>query len=198
MTAILARVMLFDLLFIGFVFTSVITLVVIIGCVVLGRLRRAIKLLALLGVCLALYLGVVVVVSLTSPQIVLARGEDRCFDDWCIAVDDTAHAESVYTVTIRMSNRARRVSQRENGVAVYVVDEQGRRYESVADPSAALFDILLQPGQSITATRTFEVSGASGQPVLVVGHDGATRFPGVFIIGDDSSLLHKPTIVRLP
>ena len=192
----------FDLLFIVVVFASVATLAVVITSALRGRFSQAVKLLALYGVCLAFYLGVIVVVSLASPQRILALGENRCFDDWCIAVDDAARSESlteaVYTVTVRLSNRAKRVSQRENGVVVYMMDEKGRQFEAAADPSAAPFNLLLQPGQFVTTTRTFQVSGASGQLELVVGHDGLSSFPGRFIIGDDSSLFHKPTIVRLP
>lgn len=192
----------FDLLFIVVVLGSVATLVVVVASALRGRLRQAIKLLAMYGVCLAFYLGTIVVVSLASPQRVLALGQNRCFDDWCIAVDDIARSESPprarYTVTLRVSSRARRVAQRENGVVVYMIDEKGRRFESAADPSATPLNVMLQPGQSIITPRTFDVSGASGQLILVVEHEGWRRFPGMFIIGDDSSLFHKPTIVRIP
>lgn len=192
----------FDLLFILIVFASAAMLAVVIAAALRGRFSRAAKLLAALGICLALYLSVIVVVSLASPPRVMALGEDRCFDDWCVAVEDIARSESPkgteFTVTLRLSNRARRVAQRENGIVVAVLDEKGRRFESAADPAAAPFNVLLQPGQSVSTTRTFDVSGSSGPLNLVVEHAGFSRFPGLFIIGDDSSLLHKPTIVRLP
>jgi hypothetical protein len=192
----------FDLLFIVVVLASVAALAAVIASALRGRLSQAIKLLTLYGVCLAFYLGVIIVTSLASPQRMLALGENRCYDDWCIAVDDIARSESptqvVYTVTLRVSSQAKRVSQRENGVVVYMMDEKGRRFESAADPSAAPLNILLQPGQSVTTPRTFRVSGTSGQPVLIVGHQGLSSLPGMFIIGDDGSLFHKPTAVRLP
>jgi hypothetical protein len=193
---------LLDLLFIAVVFTSVGALAAVSVSALLGRARLALKLLAVYGICLALYLGVEVAVSLASPQRVLALGEDRCFDDWCIAVDDVTRndlpARTEYTVTLRLSSRARRVPQRENGIVVYIADESGGRFDAVADPSATPFNVLLQPGEAVTTTRTFDVAGAAGQPVLVMGHAGSRRFPGLFIIGDDSSLLHKRMIVRLP
>jgi hypothetical protein len=192
----------FDLLFIVIVFASAAMLSVVIATVLRGRFRQAAKLLAMAGVCLALYLGVIVVVSLASPPRLMALGEDRCFDDWCIAVKELARSElpsmTAYTVTLRLSNRARRAAQRENGVVVTVLDEAGRRFEAAANPAAAPFNVLLQPGQSVTTTRTFDISGASGQLNLAVEHAGFSRFPGLFIIGDDSSLFHKPTIVRVP
>lgn len=192
----------FDLLFIVIVLASVATLAAVVASALRGHLRPAAELLAVCSVCLAFYLGVIIVVSLASPQRVLALGEDQCFDDWCIAVDDASRSEAPsraeYVVTLRVSNRARRIAQRENGVVVYMLDEKGRRFESAANPSAAPLNLLLQPGESVTMPRTFEVSGASGQLMLVVGHEGSTRFPGLFIIGDDSSLFHKPTIVHVP
>ena len=112
----------FDFFFIVIVFASLAMLAVVILIALRGRLRQAVKLLAMIGVCLALYLGVIVVVSLASPPRVMALGEDRCFDDWCLAVDDIARSESPtrteYTVTLRVSNRARRAPQRENGIVV--------------------------------------------------------------------------------
>jgi hypothetical protein len=192
----------FDLLFIAIFLATVVILCASAFIALRGCPGQAVKLLSIYGIGLAIYLGIVVVVSLTSPQRIMVLGEDRCFDDWCIAVDDTARSdaptEAVYSVTLQMSSRARRVSQRENGLAVYILDEKGRRFEAIADPVAAPFNSLLLPGQSITTVRTFEVPATSSRLVLVMGHGGSINFPGMFIIGDDSSLFHKPTIVRLP
>ena len=193
---------LFDLVFLFVVLATLITLVIVVASVLLGRPRLAAKVLALYGVCLVIYLGIIILVSLTTPQRVLNWGENRCFDDWCIAVDDIARSESAmkvaYRVALRLSSRARRVAQRENGLVVYLEDEQGRRVEPVPDPAAKPFNILLQPGQSVTTTRVFEVPSAASQHKLIVAHEGFNSFPGIIIIGDDSSLFHKPTIVWLP
>jgi hypothetical protein len=193
---------LFDLLFLLLVLASLAALIAVIGRAVRGRFRTAALLYAGYFGGLALYLGIVVAVSVTSPQRVLALGEDLRSDDWCIAVDEATRsgspARQICTVTLRLSSRARGVAQRENGVVVYLVDEKGRRFDAAADPCAVPFNVLLQPGQSVTTTRTFEVSGASGALAAVVGREGLNRLPGLFIIADDSSLLHKPTIVRLP
>ncbi|WP_423225720.1 hypothetical protein [Candidatus Amarolinea aalborgensis] len=192
----------FDLLFIVIVVASLAMLAVVIATALRGRGRQAVRLLAALGVCLALYLGVIALVALASPPRVMALGQDRCFDDWCVAVEDIARVELLkgteLTVTLRVSNRARRAPQRENGVVVAVLDEEGQRFEAAAPREEAPFSVLLQPGEAVTVTRTFDVSGASGRLNLVVEHAGFSRFPGMFIIGDDSSLLHKPTIVHLP
>jgi hypothetical protein len=191
----------FDLLFILVVLASLATLAVVTAAVLAGRFRKAALVCAGYLGGLVLYLGVVVGVALASPQRTLALGEDQRFDDWCIAVDDVVRSGSPgqenYTVTVRLSNRARRVSQREKGVVVYLIDDKGRRFDAAPDPCAVPLDVRLEPGQSVTTPRTFEVSGASGRLALVVGRDGLSRFPGLFIISDDSSLLHKPRILPL-
>jgi len=150
----------FDLLFIVIVVASLAMLAVVIATALRGRGRQAVRLLAALGVCLALYLGVIALVALASPPRVMALGQDRCFDDWCVAVEDIARVELLkgteLTVTLRVSNRARRAPQRENGVVVAVLDEEGQRFEAAAPREEAPFSVLLQPGEAVTVTRRFE------------------------------------------
>ncbi len=192
----------FDLLFVALAMASVGTLLAAGISLVVGRFRRAFTLLGALALGLTLYLGVVVAVSLLSAPRELAFGENRCFDDWCIAVEDVSRTSSAagatYTATLRLSNRARRVSQRENGIDIFLQDASGRRFSAAADPAATPFNVLLEPGQSLTTRRLFEVSNASAPLFLAIAHEGGARFPGVFIIGDDSSIAHPPTLVRLP
>src|SRR5262249_11916702 len=169
--------MIFDLLFVLVVLASVASLLAVATHALRGRRHQAARLLIKFGVCLALYLGVVIVVSWESPQRVLPLGENRCSDDWCIAVEDVARSASPskteYVITFRMSSRARRVPQRENGVIVYVVDGEGRRYEAVAGPSDPPFNVILQPGQAVTTKRRFNVSGHSGRLRVVVAREGS-------------------------
>lgn len=192
----------FDLVFLVIVPASIGMLLAAGFSLVHGRFRRALSLLGGLALGLTLYLGLIVAVSLLSAPRELAFGENRCFDDWCIAVEDVSRTSSVmgatYTATLRLSNRARRVSQRENGIVVFLQDASGRRFSAAADPAAAPFNVLLEPDQSLTTQRVFQVPNASKLLVLAIAHEGNARLPGIFIIGDDSSIAHPPTIVRLP
>jgi hypothetical protein len=189
----------FDLLFVA-VFLAAVVLLVLAGVTALrGRRAPALALLCRLGIMAGVYLGIVILVSLVSPRRVLNRGEEQCWDDWCIAVTD-AHRQPAadgqsYEVTLRVSSRARRRAQRERGVRVYLMDDRGRCYDAVSDPAAVAFDTLLQPQEAVTATRVFHLPAEAQAPVLVVAHEG--WFPGLFIIGDSGSLFHKPTVVRL-
>ena len=186
----------FDLTFIGVFFVTVFML---LGAAVRGPRRRALGHLRRLGIFLAAYLGVVVATSLASPRRMIQLNEPQCFDDWCVAVAQVeqteAGSETLYSVAIRLSSRARGRPQRENGVSAYLLDARGRRYDAREDPQATPFNVLLNPGDSVTAMRRFLVPADTPDPGLVIAHG---RFPGIFIIGDDQSLFHKPTVVRFP
>jgi hypothetical protein len=166
----------------------------------------------------AIYLGVVVVVALMSPQRIFAIGEDRCFDDWCVAVKDVTVMPELgdgadvvrangqfYVVTLRLSNHARGRSQRASSAAVRLMDGQGRVYE-VSPRGQAAYESRHGPappltsalgvGRSLDTVRVFELPTDSHEVGLTVEHPVGPS-PGLLIIGDDGSLFHKPTIVRL-
>jgi hypothetical protein len=196
-----AAVTVFDLLFLVLFLTGAGALIAAGVNAVRGRKARAATLLKRCGVGLAVYLSIVVAVSLLSPQRFSALGDSQCSDDWCIAVSSATRTAvlqgSRIDVDFRLSSRARGVAQRERFVTVYLRDSQGRRYDPEGDTAAVPFDTLLAPGQSITASRSFVVPEAAVILGLVVAREGGGRFPGCCIIGDESSLFHKRTIVRL-
>jgi hypothetical protein len=174
---------LFDLLFIAVFLGTVVTLLSAAFLTIRGRGSRALALLVRCLICVGVYLGIVVLASVFWPQTVLQVGERRCFDDWCLAVENASRQE------------ARGVTQRENAVVVYLADERGRRYDPIPDPSAVPLNIQLGPQESVAATRSFELPPDAREPGLVIAHEGG--FPiGWFIIGDET-WFHKPTIVRL-
>ncbi len=191
---------LFDLLFILLFLISVVTLLTAAVSAIRGR--RAAGILRVWAICFAAYMGIVLVVALATPQRVYAVGEDRCFDDWCIAVEAADRSPApqgiLYTVTLRVSSRARRVTQREKGASVYLIDDHGRGFDAVPDPSATPLDVPLEPGQAVRAKRTFLVPADAHDVGLVFFHEGSYCFPGCFIIGEDSNPLHKRAVVHLP
>jgi len=148
-----------------------------------------------------LYFGLVIVVSAFSPQRFVRIGEDQCSDDWCIAVQavrrDTLGSEIRYEVSFRLSNRARRVSQRERFVAAYLRDEDGHQHAPLSDATASPFDTLLYPGQTIPVIRRFTVPAPTRILGVVITREGGGRFPGCCIVGDQGSLFHRRAIVKL-
>jgi len=72
-----------------------------------------------------------VIVAFISPRKVFRVGEPECSDDWCITVAAAQRTEAsssvTWRVTLRISSRAQRVSQRELGAVVYLTDDRNRR-----------------------------------------------------------------------
>lgn len=191
----------FDLLFILLVFASVGALLAAAVAAIRGRGGRALAILRRLGICAVVYLAMVAVVGWRSPQRVLRVGDPWCFDDWCLSVESVSRTpagpEVAYTVSLRLFSEARRVSQRAKGAWIYLIDEHGNRYAPEPDPAATPLDVLLGPGESVSTSRTFKVRADAGGLGLITGHGGPYDFPSIFIIGDEASLFHKRTFVRL-
>lgn len=165
-----------------------------------GRFRKSLAILRRLAICAALYVGIVILVSLVSPRRVIDVGDTLCWDDWCLTVADAKCSESPagirYVITFRVSSRARRRAQRGLGACVYLLDDRGRRYDPLPDPTAVPLDTLIQPQESVDAVRTFDLPTDAREPVAVMSH--GSGFPGWFVIGDSASLFHKGTVVKLP
>ncbi len=202
----------FDLVLIGSV------LIVLLGVLGLsyalitrrGTLFRHIAL--AMGLYVGVYAAVLVVVSLTTPQHVVALHEPRCFDDWCLAVESTARVSAIgdteaagvfYVVTLTASNHARGVSQRERDAGVYVIDDIGLRHPPSAAGQQALeaigeaglpLDTMMAVGGSFSHTAVFDLPPTTMRPALTIRHG---PFPSTIIIGDSQSFLHKPTITPL-
>jgi hypothetical protein len=191
----------FDLLFIVLFLSSIVTLIFAAVSAIRGRRAKALSTLRRFAACLGIYVATVLVVAIATPRKTLNIGDVRCFDDWCVAV---ASADRVPTpegvtcnVTLRLSSRARRVGQRAIGTYVYLTDDRGRRFDPSPDPTATPMDVLLGPGESVEAKRTFLLPNDARDVGAVVEHGGSYCFPGCFIVGD-TSIVGKHTIVRLP
>jgi hypothetical protein len=166
-----------------------------------GRRSQALGLLKRCGLVAGIYLATVAAVSLATPRRFVPLGEKQCSDDWCISVtgsrrEVTPQGPSL-VVDFQLSSRARRAPQRERFVAVYLKDSAGARYAPVPRTGEVPFDTLLAPGASVLAPRAFAVPTGVAIDGVVIAREGAGRFPGCCIIGDEGSLLHKATTARL-
>ena len=185
-----------------FLFLVLVTAICLITAAVLGaggKFVRAGRLLKRLGIGALAYFGVVIVVSMVSPRREYRVGEIRCFDDWCITVVDARRAETVqgatYEVSLRLSNRGKRVPMGERGTVVYLTDAQGHRYDPLPDPAAVPFDTKLQPGESVMARRSFDIPRDAQQLGLVYTHEGG--FPIEWLIITEGGWFQKPSLMRL-
>jgi hypothetical protein len=160
-----------------------------------------------LGVCIAwvaAYLIVLVSVSLLSPQTTVKVGDSYCADIWCIGIDHVNTTrrgqEIVYTLDAHIFSDANTVNtSAKKEISLYLVDDRGRRFPLVSDPSAIPFDVTLNPHQKINTALTFVTTPDVRQLFLAIDATMATnRFPWLKLyFGSDFSLLHKPPRLRV-
>jgi hypothetical protein len=189
-------------------------LVVVVGWTVLGILGVSVSLVRrdrakalhgvawIVGVWLV-YLIALVTVSLMQPQHVVAMGEDQCFDDMCFAVVGVEEVPGflirdgsrLVRVSVRVSNRGRGKAQSEGLMRVYLVDAQGRRWAESAGVNGVRLTARVAAGDSALSEPVFKVASDATGLELVFSH--GSKQPGVLVIGDSDSWLHRRTVVRL-
>ena len=188
---------LFDLLFIVLFLMGVGALVMALVTALRGHGAAALRRLRTLALATLAYMTIVAAVSLVMPRAVVALGQNQCSDDWCIAVDDARQlTDSSALVTFRLSSRARRVTQRERFVVVYLRDSGGRRYDPDPAPEEPPFDVALTPGAKVLTKRVFRVPRDTRGLGVIVTREGDIPFPRCCIIG--TGVFHKDPIVPLP
>jgi hypothetical protein len=188
---------LFDLLFILLFLTGIVVLVSALVTALRGHGAAALRRLRTLALAALVYMAIVAAVSLALPRAEVAAGENQCSDDWCIAVDDARQlTDSSTVVTLRLSSRARRVTQRERFVVVYLRDSGGRRYDPDPAPDQPPFDVALAPGAMVLTKRVFRVPRNTRGLGVIVTREGDIPFPRCCIIG--TGIFHKEPIVALP
>jgi len=171
----------------------------------------------------ALYLVVLVTVSLASPRHVLAAGEVKRFCGLyldChlgVSVDGVRTASTLgegerrvtargtyRLVTLRVSSNAVAATLTPDGLEAQVVDDHGRRYLRDRAAERALLgaeqglEAPVRAGGSYTRTLVFDLPADASNPALAVSERG---FPDAlietFLIGDEDSLFHRPTLLGL-
>jgi len=205
----------FELLFLIVVLASVIVFIISIVNMIRRRFLQTKKLLFRYGLGIMLYLLILIVVSLTAPQRVVAMNEDRCFDDWCVTVENVKVQNEIggvkpdgifYVITLKLSNQGRGRPQRVSSAAIHLLDGQGNSYDISTQGMAAfatqqgpipLLTSLIEVGQPIITYQVFDLPKDAYRISLTIRHPVGPA-PGLLIIGDEASLFHKPTIVSLP
>jgi hypothetical protein len=147
-------------------------------------------------------LCVLVGVSLGQKQRVVAVGEPQCFDEMCFTVAGVEEVPGflirdgrrLVRLSVRVTNRGRK-AQSEGLIRAYLVDGQGRRWEESAGVNGVGLTTRVAGGDSVMSTPVFKVAGDASGLGLIFTH-GRSQ-PGVLVIGDSDSLLHRRTAVRL-
>lgn len=192
----------FDLLFVLVFLATVATLVVAGVAALRGRGATALRILGVLGACIAAYVATGLFVSLLEPRRVIAAGDPWCFDDWCLAVEHVSRtpgaSDVTYAVDLRVFSRARRVTQRALGAWIYLIDPHGHRYPPDADASGVPLDLRLGPNESVATSRVFHVPAGVRDLGLVTGHGGPyCGVMDILVIGAGGCVFRKPTMIRI-
>jgi hypothetical protein len=156
----------------------------------------------IVGVWVA-YLGILLWISLTRPQKVVALGQDQCFDQMCFAVTGVQELPGYLThdgsylvrVSVRISNHNQEKMQSDQRMQAYLIDKQGRDWDESTAVSGVPLSVRVAAGDSVMSNPIFKVArGATGLG-LIFTH-GRWQ-PGVLVIGDSDSLFHQRTVVWL-
>jgi hypothetical protein len=148
------------------------------------------------------YLCVLVGVSLGQQQRVVAIGEPQCFDEMCFTVTGVEEVPGflirdgrrLVRVTVRVTNKGRK-AQSEGSIWAYLVDAQGRVWEESPGVNGVGLTARVAGGGSVVSEPVFKVAADATGLGLVFTH--GRRQPGVLVIGDSDSLLHRRTVVEL-
>jgi hypothetical protein len=184
------------------------------------KARRVMRILMLVGA--AAYAGALFTESLTSQERVLARGETLKFCGFYLdchlgvaveGVDQRAvigeeRASGVfYVVRVRVSSDARQATLHLGRPTFRVVDAKGNSYGRVAAAESSLgreageSGELVRPvaaGEYYDIRVVFDLPQGVSEPRLhVADAAGVDRILEGMLIGDDDSILHKPTTLAL-
>ncbi len=192
----------FDLIFILGFLASVVTLITAVVAMIRGRRTTVVRILRIYGMCAVSYFAVDFAFAYLRPRRVIPMATPWCFDEWCLTVTRATHSVAgetqTYNVDLELFSQARRKAQRANGAWVYLIDDLGRRYAPDSNSSDVPLNTLLQPGESIRASRRFTVPADVREIGLVTGHGGPyCGAMSILIIGSAGCLFNKPTLVRL-
>jgi len=143
---------------------------------------------------LSAYVAVILLASVAAPRQWIALGQEQRFDDWAVTVRAVARSDQHYRVDLRVSSHARRRPQRAVDADVRLVAADGRSFAPQEAPGERSLQSVLQPGETFDTVRTFDVPPDADVIGLDVIHGG---WPGLFVIADRGSLLHKRPLVRL-
>jgi len=189
---------LFDLLFLFCLAAAVITVGRISYLALRGRFRPARTTILGLLAGIAVYMLVLIGVSLAEPRKEIPTGEARCFDDWCITVEHASPQKAIGAAN------AAGTFYVETDIDIYLIDGLGRRIGISPSGQAALtkagladepLTSYVAPGASFQSRLAFDVPLDARHLGLVKGSRG--WFPVRLIIGDPQSWLHRPTVTPL-
>jgi hypothetical protein len=173
---------------------------------------------------LTVMIGLPLIVGLVAgitPQTIVKLGDTYCADIQCIGIEniakETRGGETVYALDVRLFSDANTVKVGFGCVSFFLQDEQGRQFPLLED-AATVYDIYLEPQQTVKRRFTFAVASDAKELFLVTSDHapanaskrcslGGKQPPfwaplagvwfGLASFGNDAHPLHKPTMMRV-
>ena len=157
---------------------------VVLGLPILASVTRSLmrgkpdiawKTLRVYLVPVAIYVTLLLAFTLATPVKVLATGDVQYLDDWSIGVASVRREphdlDEDYEIDFRLGNRSDKPLQGEK-LAVYLLTEDGTRYNAAPEPSTPPFDVVVDPGKSVLTTRKFVLPTNQNRIELVEAREG--------------------------
>ena len=168
-----------------FAFISVIIIASIVNSLAHRRPRSAFMTFRIYLVLVAIYGTVLVAVTLALPIRTLPMNESQFSGDWSItpvSVRRMPHdLDETYEIDFRLANRSNSDLSGPKGLIVYLLSEDGTRYNPISTPSQPPFSVSVKPRKGITTTRTFIMPTNLNRVELVMAREGFRL--GWFLIG---------------
>ena len=187
----------FELLFYFLILFSIPILASVVRSFAGGRRRSAWRTLRAYLVLVAIYAAALIATTLATPIRFLTVTAVQYEGDWSIGVSSLRHTphdpDEDYEVDFRLSNRGKTAVNGPKDLVVYLVSENGTRYDVEPSPSTPPFDAQVKPDKSIITTRRFVLPTNLNRVELVIARRGFRL--GWFIIG--RTPLDGRTIIQL-
>ncbi len=194
-----------EILLIGLVLWTLIGVLGTLVRAVRGDHRRARRGALWIGAIWGIYLGVLLLTSWRQQQRQIAMGNEQCFDEMCFAIQGADEVEGflargqerarLVRARVRVTNRGKGHAQSEALIRPYLLDGQGRRWDEVRGLSGVRLTTRVATGDSVVSEPVFRISRDANHLRLVLTH-GRWQ-PGVLVIGDPDSWMHRATVMML-
>ena len=189
---------------------SIPIIISIINSLAGGRRRSALMTLRVYLIVVAVYCTVLVATTLALPIETLPVNAVQYSGDWSITVASLRRnphgLDEDYEVDFRLSDRGTKPVHGDKNLIVYLLGEDGTRYNPAPEPSTPPVDVIVNPGRwldpdrktkwsdrSVTTTRKFVLPTNLNRVELVIAHQGFQL--SWFIVG--RSPLDGRTVIEL-
>src|SRR5262245_45931740 len=141
----------------------------------------------------------------STPHTIVKLGYSFFANIWCIGATDvkttTRERDVIYKVNVHIFSDANRGGKIHGKAILFLVDERGRRFPLIPDPSVIPFNRELNPQEGIDTTLTFAVAADVKQLYLTSEPTEPQTFLVRLFTGDwfaDSlTFMRKPTLLRV-